>query len=158
MTESDMMDAPEIVDMADFDVAFIAVEVEAARIREIMGPTLAELRGAVAAQGLVADGPWLTHHWRRPDEKFVFDLCLPTPRQIAATGRVRPGLVSAPRIARCQYIGDYSGLPGAWTAFSRWIAAQGVKTRADFWETYLCGPGSGLPPRDWRTELVKPLE
>jgi effector-binding domain-containing protein len=158
MTGSAMLATLEIVDMADFDVAFIPVEVEAARIRDIMGPTLAELRVAVAAQGLGADGPWLTHHWRRPDEKFLFDLCLPTQRPIAAAGRVRPGVISAARIARGQYVGDYSGLPGAWTAFSSWVAAQGVKTRADFWETYLCGPASGLPPQDWRTELVKPLD
>jgi DNA gyrase inhibitor GyrI len=163
-----MLEMMEIVDMADFDVAFIPVEVEAARIRDIMGPTLAELRAAVAAQGLAAEGlategiaaegPWLTHHWRRPDQKFLFDLCLPTPRPIAATGNVRPGVISAPRIARCHYVGDYSGLPGAWAAFSSWVAAQGVKTRADFWEIYLRGPASGRPPQDWRTELVKPLD
>jgi DNA gyrase inhibitor GyrI len=158
MTGPATLDALEIVDMADFDVAFIPVEVEAARIRDIMGPTLAALRAAVAAQGLPADGPWLTHHWRRPAEKFVFDLCLPTPRPIAVAGRVRPGVLSAARIARCQYSGDYSGLPGAWTAFSGWVAAQGVQTRADFWETYLCGPASGLLPEKWRTELVKPLD
>lgn len=153
-----MLEAMEIVDMADFDVAFIPVEVEAARIRDVMGPTLAELRAGVAAQKFSADGPWLTHHWRRPDQKFLFDLCLPTPRPIVAAGRIRPGVISAPRIARCHYVGDYSGLPGAWTAFSSWVAAQGVKTRADFWEIYLVGPASGLPPQDWRTELVKPLD
>jgi effector-binding domain-containing protein len=148
----------EIVDMADFDVAFIPVEVEASRIRDIMGPTLAELRAAVAAEGFAADGVWLTHHWRRPDQKFLFDLCVPTPRPIAATGHVRPGVISAQKIARCHYVGDYSGLPGAWAAFSSWVAAQGVKTRADFWEIYLVGPASGPTPQDWRTELVKPLD
>ena len=152
-----MLNAPAIVDLIDFDVVLIPVEVEAARIRDIMGPTLAELRAAVAAQGLDANGPWLTHHWRRPSEKFEFDLCLPTPHPILASGRVRPGLISAPKIARCEYVGDYSGLPAAWGEFSRWIATQGVRTRDDFWEIYLCGPASGQPPGDWRTELVKPL-
>lgn len=152
-----MLEAPGIIEHKDVCVAFIPVQTEAARIREIMQPTLAELRRAVADQGIEASGPWLTHHWRRPAEKFVFDLCLPTPRPIAPTGRVRPGVISAQRIAHCVHVGDYSGLPDAWAAFSRWISAQGLEMREDFWAIYVSGPESGLPPQQWRTELAHPL-
>ena len=143
--------------MADFDVALIPVEVEAARIRDIMGPTLAELRAAVAAQGLDANGPWLTHHWRRPGEKFEFDLCLPTPHPISATGRVRPGLISAPRIARCEHVGDYSrtsrGMGGVF-ALDRNPRRQDPRR---FLGNLPLRPGIRAAAAEWRTELVKPL-
>ena len=152
-----MLEAMEIVEGAPLAFALIPVEVEARRIREVMHPTLIELRQTLAAQGIDASGPWLTHHWKKPAEKFVFDLCIPTSQTVAPSGRVLPGLISARKIARCVHIGDYAGLPGAWGEFSRWIDAQGVQKRPDFWEIYVVGPESGLPSEHWRTELVQPL-
>ncbi len=152
-----MIDCPQIIENFELCVALIPLEIEAAQIRSVMQPTLAELRKAVAEQGIEPSGPWLTHHLQRPGQKFVFELCLPTPRPVKPAGRMRHGAISAQRVAQTSYFGDYSGLPGAWGEFSAWTAAQGFATRRDFWEIYAIGPESGLPPDQWRTDFSQPL-
>jgi effector-binding domain-containing protein len=152
-----LIEQPEIIENIELCVALIPVDVGAAQIRSVMHPTLAELRKAVADQGIEPKGPWLNHHLQRPGAKFVFELCLPTPRPVEPVGRMRHGVISARKVARTSYFGDFSGLPVAWGEFSHWIAAQGIGTRPDFWETYAIGPESGLPPDQWRTDFFQPL-
>jgi effector-binding domain-containing protein len=152
-----MIEPPRIIENFQLCVALIPVDVDATQIRTIMQPTLAEVRKAVAEQGIEPSGPWLTHHLQRPGHKFVFELCLPTPRPVEPAGHLRPGVISAQRVAQTSYLGDYSGLPGAWGEFSSWIKSQGLETRSDFWETYAIGPESGLPPAQWQTLFAQPL-
>ena len=51
-----MLDDPEILRTAAQAIAFIALEVPRADIRNVMAPGLAELRAALAAQGVAATG------------------------------------------------------------------------------------------------------
>ena len=67
-----MLDAPEILQTAAQAIAFIALEVPRADIRNVMAPGLAELRAALAAQGVAPTGPWFTHHFRMDPAVFDF--------------------------------------------------------------------------------------
>jgi hypothetical protein len=71
--------------------ASIAIRVPREEIRHVMGPGLAELKAAVAAQNVAVTGPWLTHHFRDPGEVFDFEICLPVATSVAPAGRVQPG-------------------------------------------------------------------
>ena len=67
-------------------MAFIPLIIPQADIRSVMGPGLAELRAAIAAEGVAVTGPWFTHHLRPPGAVFDFQICLcllytsPSPR------------------------------------------------------------------------------
>ena len=37
------------------------------------------------------------------------------------------------------------------------LAALGLKTAPDLWETYLTSPHDGSDPATWQTELTRPL-
>src|SRR5580765_4300969 len=56
--------------------ASIPLRVPREEIRSVMGPGLAELKAAVAAQNIAITGPWFTHHFRNPGEVFDFEICL----------------------------------------------------------------------------------
>jgi effector-binding domain-containing protein len=126
-------------------------------MRKVMGPGIAELKEAVAAQGIATTGPWFNHHLRRPTDSFDFEICLPVATAVKPVGRVKAGGLPAATVARTVHRGGYDGLASAWGEFEGWILANGHTTAEDFWECYLTGPESNPDPANWRTELNRPL-
>jgi effector-binding domain-containing protein len=60
-------------------------------------------------------------------------------------------------VARTVYHGSYEGLGTAWGEFDAWVKAQGHTPAQNLWECYVAGPETGPDPRNWRTELNRPL-
>jgi effector-binding domain-containing protein len=152
-----MIDPPQIKETIAQHYAYIHLTVARESIQNVMGPGVQEVYEALAAQGVTSEGPWFTHHLKRPDAFFDFEICVPTAVPVRHSGRVAPGVWPAIRVAQTVYHGDYSGLPAAWGEFEAWIAAQGLKGAKDLWERYLVNPNSSRNPADWRTELNRPL-
>jgi len=152
-----VLDVPRITTTAAQLTAVIHLTIPRVEIRNVMGPGLAELKAAIATQGIAPTGPWFTHHLRMDPLVFDFEICLPVTKPVGAAGRMKPGQLHATTVARTVYHGDYQGLAAAWGEFDGWIAANGHKPRGDLWECYLVGPESSPNPGDWRTELNRPL-
>ncbi|MGI8820433.1 MAG: GyrI-like domain-containing protein [Chthoniobacterales bacterium] len=152
-----MIDHPQIVQTEPQLTAVIHLTVPRDQIREVMGPGITEIRATLAAQGITPTGPWMNHHLQMDEEIFDFEITVPVPRAVAASGRVRPGQLPGVRAARTIYHGGYEGLGEAWDEFTRWIAAQGQTATPDLLECYLAGPEMSDDPADWRTELTRPL-
>lgn len=152
-----MIDTPQITHTAVQLTAMIHLTIPREDIRNVMGPGISEVMAAVAAQGLVPAGPWLTHHLKMAPDIFDFEISVPVTAPVAPVGRVRPGQLPAVRVARTVYHGGYEGLGDAWGQFGAWIAAQGHKAAPDLWEVYLAGPESSPDPTTFRTELNRPL-
>lgn len=152
-----MISTPQITRTAAQPTAVVHLTIPRSEIQNVMGPGLAELQAAVAAQGLTPAGPWFTHHLRMDPNIFDFEICLPMTAPVTAVGRVRPGLLPATTVARTVYQGDFEGLGAAWGEFDGWIAAQGHTPAADLWEVYVAGPETSPDPAQWRTELNRPL-
>lgn len=108
-------------------------------------------------QGIKPTGPWFTHHLRIDTDIFDFEICLPVATEVVETGRVRAGYMTAAKVARTIYRGDYEGLGKAWGEFNQWIAGRGHVAEPEFWECYLAGPESSEDPVDWATELSRAL-
>ena len=137
--------------------ALIPIKVPREDIRKVMGPGLAELKAAVAAQNIVITGPWFTHHVRNPGAIFDFEICLPVATPVAPAGRMRPGQWPAMTVAQTTYHGGYEGLGAAWDEFMKRIKTAGHKTAEDLWERYAIGPEASADPAAWRTELNRRL-
>jgi effector-binding domain-containing protein len=152
-----MLDAPQIITTEPQLVAAIHLCVPWAKMREVMGPGLAELRSTVAEQGIAATGPWFNHHLRMPTDTFDFRISLPVGKPVTPKGRVEAHELLATTVARTTYHGPYDGLAKAWSEFTTWIAANDHRTGSEFWECYVSGPESGADPSSWRTELNWPL-
>ena len=152
-----MLDTPQIIETELQHAAMLHITVPRDEIRHVMGPGLGEVHQALAAQGVEPTGPWFTHHLRMNPEVFDFEICMPVAAPIAASGRVKPGVWPAMKIARTVYQGGFEGLGDAWGEFMDWIEAQQLSPAEDLWERYLVGPESSDNPDDWRTELNRPL-
>lgn len=152
-----MIDPPQITRTAVQQTAIIRLTIPREQVREVMGPGLAEVRAAVAAQGIATAGPWFTHHLRMDPDTFDFEVGVPVAAPVAPMGRVRAGRLPAARVARTVYHGDYEGLGDAWVEFGAWIGANGHTPAPDLWECYVAGPESGPDPATWRTQLNRPL-
>lgn len=152
-----MIEPPRIVQTPSQAYASLHLTVPREKIGSAMGPGIQEVYAAVAAQGVASSGPWFTHHLKRPDTEFDFEICVPVATPIVPAGRVEPGHWPSMRVAQTVYHGDYPGLPAAWGEFEAWIEAQGLREAQDLWERYIINPDSTRNPSEWRTELNRPL-
>ncbi|MBV9774444.1 MAG: GyrI-like domain-containing protein [Gemmatimonadetes bacterium] len=152
-----MIDTPRIEKTTPRSIAVIHLTVPRSEIREVMGPGLGELRAAVVAQGIAADGPWFTHHLRMHPDTFDFEIGVPVTAPVTPTGRVKPAEWPAITVARTVFRGTYEGLGAAWGELDAWVAARGHTPAPDLWECYVAGPESSRDPADWCTELNRPL-
>jgi effector-binding domain-containing protein len=153
-----MLDTPILVKSPEQLIAYMHFEIPREEIQVVMGPGLHELRRTVAAQEIEVVAPWFTHHLRMSPAFFDFEICLPIASPVEPTRRVRAGRLAAANVARSIYQGPYEGLGAAWGELMSWIAANGLKARADLWERYLAGPESSPDPATFRMELNRPLE
>ncbi len=152
-----MIETPIVIDAPAQETACIHIVVPRAEIQTVMGPGIMEIFEALAAQNMKPTGPWFTHHLKRPDDIFDFEICVPVASPVTPVGRVKAGQMPAHTVARTVYQGGYEGLGEAWGEFLQWIEAQGHESAEDLWEVYMVGPESGPDPSQWRTQLNRPL-
>lgn len=152
-----MLDRPQIVQTGVQLNAIIPLTIPRDEIRHVMGPGIAELVAAVAAQGIGPAGPVFSHHLRMDPRTFDFEIGVPVTAAVSATGRVKPSQLPATKVARAVYHGPYEGLAAAWVELAAWIAAERHTPAPDLWESYVAGPESNPDPATWRTELNRPL-
>lgn len=152
-----MIDTPQITRSDERLTAIIRLTIPREQIRDVMGPAIGEVMGAVAAQGMTPAGPVFSHHLRMDPAVFDFEVGVPVASPISPAGRVTGGRLPATQVARTVYQGPYEGLGGAWGEFGAWIKAQGHEPAANLWECYVSGPESNPDPSTWRTELNRPL-
>lgn len=152
-----MLDKPQIVRTDAQLTAIIRLTIPRVEIRNVMGPGIAELMAAVAAQGIAPGGPVFSHHLRMDPDTFDFEIGVPVTAAVSPAGRVTASQLPAATVARTVYHGPYEGLGPAWAEFAAWIAAEGHTPAPDLWESYVAGPESNPDPATWRTELNRPL-
>ncbi|RYF11085.1 MAG: AraC family transcriptional regulator [Deltaproteobacteria bacterium] len=134
-----MLEHPQILQTPQQRIALIHLVVERSKIREVMHEGLNELKAELAAQSIVASGPWFTHHRRIDAASFDFEICFPVDQEVTATGRVATGMRPSVRVAQAIYHGPYEGLGTAWGQLHHWITDKGLAKTPDLWERYLKG-------------------
>jgi effector-binding domain-containing protein len=152
-----MIDTPQIAQLSEKHIAVIHVTVPRNQIQTVMGPGIQELMATVQAQGLGPTGPWFTHHLRMAPDVFDFEIGVPVTAPVKESGRVKPSVWPAMKVARTVHSGQYEKLDSSWRAFMSWIEEHGLKPAEDLWEVYAAGPESSSDPAQWRTELNRPL-
>src|SRR5207247_2369615 len=101
--EDPMLEQLQILDTQARLTAVIHLTIPRAEIRTAMGPAMGEVQAAVAAQGVTPAGPMFSHHLRMDPATFDFEVGVPVPAAISASGRVRPVRLPAATVARAVY-------------------------------------------------------
>jgi effector-binding domain-containing protein len=155
--ENLVLDKPQIVQTQAQPAAVIRLTVLRTEIQQAMGPAMAEVMGAIAAQGIAPAGPMFSHHSRMDPETFDFEVGVPVSGPVAETGRVKASALPAATVARTIYRGPYEGLGAAWGELMEWISSEKHEPAPNLWECYVAGPESSSDSSTWRTELNRPL-
>lgn len=152
-----MIDTPTIVTTAAQRTAVIHLVVPGPEMPKYMGPAIEELMKTLAEQGIRPAGPMFSYHHRMPSDVFDFEVGFPVDVPVKAQGRVKAGEIPAETVFRTTYRGPYEGLSGGWQAFGKAMKESGRKVADRFWESYAVGPESSPDPKNWRTELNRPV-
>lgn len=126
-----MLDKRQIVQTEAQPTAVIRLTIPRAEIQNVMGPAIAEVLAAVAAQGIAPAGPVFSHHLKMDPDIFDFEVGVLVMVPVSAMGRVIASQLPAATVARTVYHGAYEGLGPAWGEFIAWIAAEGHEPAAD---------------------------
>ncbi len=152
-----MIETPQIVNTADQLTAYIHLTIPRNEIQNVMGPGIGEIMATLEKQGVVATGPWFSHHLKIDPGIFDFEICFPVKELFTPEGRVTNGHLPSVKAARTIYHGPYEGLGEAWSEFDTWIVSQGLTPAESLLETYLTDPFPNPDPSTYRTELTRPL-
>jgi hypothetical protein len=95
-----MLDRPQILQTDAQLTAIIRLTIPREEIRKVMGPGIAELMAAVAAQGIASAGPVFSHHLKVDPDTFDFEIGVPVKAPVSAAGRVKAGHLPATTVAR----------------------------------------------------------
>src|SRR5258707_923660 len=90
-----MIDKPHIVQTEAELTAAIRLTIPRAEIQSVMGPAIAEVMAAIAAQGIAPAGPVFSHHLRMDPDTFDFEVGVPVMAPVSATGRVKASQLPA---------------------------------------------------------------
>ncbi len=106
-----MIDKPHIVQTEAELTAAIRLTIPRAEIQSVMGPAIAEVMAAIAAQGIAPAGPVFSHHLRMDPDTFDFEVGVPVMAPVSATGRVKASQLPAVTVARAAPQPRSSGAP-----------------------------------------------
>jgi len=153
-----MIETPRLTTTAAQPIAYIELKATWDNIQSVMHDGLDELRSVLQAQGIAQTGPWFTHHFRRPEASFHYEMCFPVSTPVRPVGRVQRGTTPSLRVVRTIYHGGYDQLGEGWGEFCEWIGRSGLSVRDDLYEAYLVGMETGDDASKYRTELTCPLK
>ncbi len=108
-----MLDKSQIPQTEAQHTAIIRLTIPRAEIQSVMGPAIAEVMAAIAAQGITSAGPVFSHPLRMGPDTFDFEVGVPVITPVSATGRVQASQLRAATVARTVYRGSYEGLSSA---------------------------------------------
>ena len=152
-----MIDEPTIVRTPAQRTASIHLTVPGPEMPKHMGPAIEELMRTLAEQGVKPTGPMFSYHYRMPSDTFDFEVGVPVAQPVKEAGRVRNSELPAAKVLQTTYHGPYEGLADGWSAFMQQISKSGHRPGPGFWERYVSGPESSPDPKNWKTELNRPL-
>lgn len=153
-----MLATPQIIQTTAEKAAVIHLTVPRNEMMKVFGPAVGEVLAALAAQGVQPAGAVFAHHLTFSPGMFNFEVGVKVLAPVKETGRVKPSMLPAEKVARAVYSGPYEGLSAAWGELDAWVKASGHEQAGDLWEVYSVGPQSTPDPAGWRTELNRPLK
>ncbi len=149
--------AIEVVELEPQHAAVLRSVVAPADFAEFIADALAGVSDTLARAGIAPAGPPFARYFGSGPDGLDVGVGLSIATPYLGRGPIVSSELPAGPAATATHIGPYDGLDAAWSALKAGIDALGRRRADDPWEIYFVGPGSGVEPDEWRTELVWPL-
>lgn len=132
-----------------------------AELGKVMHATLAKVASSVepaeAAQG-APFGVYYNEPFRPEDIDVEMGLPVAPDAKVAETKGIHRRELPGGPVAYTVHVGPYSSIGAAYEALHTWIEGHGHKRTGPPREIYLVGPGQGVKPADYRTEIEVPID
>jgi len=138
-------------------VLAIRETVPASRFLSFLQGAFGELYQCLDTEGIEPEGPPIARYHAFGPEVIDVEVCLPVPSGTIGTGRIRAEVLPAANVATLVRVGAYDGEGEAYADLERWIASHGFEHGGPARERYLIGPGSGVEPAEYRTQIEMPI-
>ena len=147
----------QVMTIADRLVVSIARRIPAEEIPTFIPEAYAAIGAYLKGQGVEAVGP--PFYICPFDEEGMVDgeAGVFVDRVVAGAGEIRCRTLAGGRVATTMHKGHYSALDVTYRGLDAWMAGQGLVKGGPPRELYLNDP-STLPPDEWLTEVVWPVE
>jgi len=160
-----MNQEPRIEDRAAQHYAGIPKTVTMASISEAVDEALPELFGWLAQNALQPSGPPIIRYLViNMAANLQIELGVPVAAPVAASGRIRPGILPAGRYGVVRHVGPYDELAASNAALLAWAGTHGVEFDAEetaegsVWrsrvEHYLTDPSAEPDPAKWEVDVA----
>lgn len=130
--------------------------------RSDISKTLGEMLGTVFLHtqraGAVLVGQPFTRYLEWGPGLVSIEAGLPVAARIEGEGNVLAEALPGGRAAVTTHHGPYEQLFDAHAAVQQWIEEKGLRARGSPWEVYLTDPADEPDPKNWRTDVLWPIE
>jgi effector-binding domain-containing protein len=146
-----------IHDLPEQDVLAIRAHRPTVEIPTFLGTSFEQLYGRLALLGATPAGPpFVIYHAFEPS-MIDAEVCVPYAGTVASNGTVTTRHLPATMAARTLHVGPYDTIGGAYAAVEAWTHEHGYEPSGPVRECYLNGPGDGVSPAEYRTEVLLPI-
>ncbi len=128
-----------------------------AAIAATIGEYLREVWQYVEAIGGNFAGPPFTRYHKISGDDVELEAGLPVSETLPAAERVQAGELPGGEAVVTMHFGPYEQLPAAGEALNAWLKQNGRAAAGPNWEVYWTDPSKVKNPKEWKTEVIKPL-
>ena len=122
-----------------------------------LGETFGSLFGRLHELGVPPVGaPFVIYH-EFGSEAIDAEVCIPVGRIVNDAIEVASRELPPTTVVRTVHVGPYTELGGAYDALTDWIRAHATEAAGPVRERYLNGPGDGVEPAAYVTEVEMPI-
>ncbi|HUA19956.1 MAG TPA: AraC family transcriptional regulator [Bryobacteraceae bacterium] len=134
--------------------------VKRSEIAQALGEMFGRIYQQAQGKGIALAGPPFARYFDWGPGMTTMEGGFPVAAPVAETGDAEVLAETLPGgpAAITMHSGAYDTLSQAHAAIQIWIEAQGLTPSGAPWESYITDPGQFPDPKDWKTEVVWPLQ
>jgi effector-binding domain-containing protein len=136
----------------------VRLEIREQDVAKTLAVILPEVMQALGELGVTPAGPPYSRYHRIADGQIDLEGGIPVREPLAGRGRVKPVVLPGGLTATTWHHGDYQQLTQSHALLERWVGEQKLRSRGALYEIYWTDPGLEPDPKQWRTQLLWPVE
>ena len=142
-------------------VLFMSRRAEKDQLAQLLAEVLPAVFQYAMEQGLAMAGPPYVRYVEQSAAFFTVEGGIPlveAPKPPDESTNIIAGELPAGPVASIIHQGPYETLGESHVALDRWLANAGHTAAGPPWEVYLTDPGEVPDPKDWKTEILLPIQ
>ncbi|MEA1928211.1 MAG: GyrI-like domain-containing protein [Candidatus Auribacterota bacterium] len=148
----------EVKEVPESNVVWVRTQTPIQRMGSTMGRVFGDIFRYLGPKGVKPTGPPVAVYYSSPDSDPVdFEVCVPVPPGVTGEGKVKVKTLSGGTMASLIYVGPYREIGSAYSILMKWIEKSEYRPSGPCREVYLKGPEETSDPKEYRTEILKPI-